>query len=190
MNMADGTIFKRLLVGLGIVLLIGSVFLAAGCGKKAPVETDVTEPEVPSAPPVVPEEPEPEVEDTGAQAIQPVDYAAMDPAEYGIEDVFFAFDVYELSPEAMATLSQNAQIMRDHRNVTWLIEGHCDERGTVEYNLALGEKRALSTREYLISLGIPPGQLKVTSYGEEKPFSLGHNEDAWAQNRRSHFARP
>jgi len=68
-----------------------------------------------------------------------------------------------------------------------MIEGHCDERGTIEYNLALGERRALSTRNYLAALGIDPSRVFTISYGEERPFELGHDEDAWAKNRRAHF---
>jgi peptidoglycan-associated lipoprotein len=104
-------------------------------------------------------------------------------------DVYFAFDQYDLDNEAMGTLSRNAKILKE-AGVTVLISGHCDERGTVEYNLALGEKRARAVRDYLVSLGVPAGKLMVTSYGESKPFAYGSTEDAWAQNRRSHFERP
>ncbi len=182
------TISKRMLVMCGLGLLIVLLALGTGCGKKQPpIETEL---EVPAEEPTTPAiEPEP-VEEPDTSALPAVDYAAMDPAEYGIEDVFFAFDVYELSGEAMSTLASNARIMRDHPDLVWLVEGHCDERGTVEYNLALGEKRALSVREYLASLGVPMRQLRFTSYGEERPFALGSNEAAWAQNRRAHFARP
>ena len=68
-----------------------------------------------------------------------------------------------------------------------IIEGHCDERGTNEYNLALGERRANSAKDYIVNLGVEPARLKTVSYGEEKPFAQGHNEEAWAQNRRAHF---
>ena len=68
-----------------------------------------------------------------------------------------------------------------------IIEGHCDERGTNEYNLALGERRANSAKDYIVNLGVEPSRLKTVSYGEEKPFAEGHSEDAWAQNRRAHF---
>jgi len=183
--MGQGKISMRVLVVLGLCLAVVLSGLLAGCGKKEPVETDVTETEAPAPPPVVAEEPV--VEPAPAPA---VDYAVMAPAEYGIGDVFFAFDCYDLSDEAMRILAENARIMREHTDLAWLIEGHCDERGTVEYNLALGEKRAKASRDYLVSLGVPGGQLQVTSYGEERPFVSGSNEDAWAQNRRGHFANP
>jgi len=117
------------------------------------------------------------------------DYAAMEPADFGVEDVYFAFDQYDLDAEAMGLLSRNARILRE-ADVTILVAGHCDERGTIEYNLALGEKRANAVRDYLISLGVPARQLRVTSYGENKPFARGSDENAWALNRRAHFTRP
>jgi peptidoglycan-associated lipoprotein len=89
----------------------------------------------------------------------------------------------------MGVLSRNARILREI-DVTVLIEGHTDERGTVEYNLALGERRAIAVKDYLVSLGVPARRLQVTSYGESRPFAMGSNENAWAQNRRAHFARP
>jgi peptidoglycan-associated lipoprotein len=180
---------KRIL-GVGLVsLLIVLLGIAAGCGKKEPVETDVTVPAEVDMGAEVPETPEPEPAPETYAAPAP-DYGAMDPAEYGIEDVFFAFDEYSLSDEAMRLLAANARIMREHADLVWMLEGHCDERGTVEYNLALGEKRAHAARDYLISLGVPAAQLRTTSYGEERPFANGHDESAWSLNRRAHFARP
>ena len=88
----------------------------------------------------------------------------------------------------MTTLTRNARILRE-ADVVVVIEGHCDERGTVEYNLALGEKRAKAVKDYLVSLGVPAANLEVTSYGESKPFATGTDDYAWAQNRRAHFAR-
>jgi peptidoglycan-associated lipoprotein len=188
MGQGHGRFMRKALILCGLVLALALAFTLAGCSKKAPVETDTTAGTI-SEPtePVTPEQPADTTPD--ATPIPTPDYAAMDPAEYGIEDVFFAFDVYELTDEAMNTLAANARIMREHADLTWLVEGHCDERGTVEYNLALGEKRAKAVRDYLVSLGVPARQLRVTSYGEERPFAYGHDEQAWAQNRRAHFAR-
>jgi peptidoglycan-associated lipoprotein len=100
---------------------------------------------------------------------------------------FFALDSAELDAPARAVVSANADMMK--RNGTWAvtIEGHCDERGTAEYNLALGERRALAVKTYLVSLGIPPDRVRTISYGKEFPFDPGHDEAAWAQNRRAHF---
>ncbi|MBU0743671.1 OmpA family protein [bacterium] len=177
----------RTLLMVSVMLVALLVF--AGCGSKEepPVVTDttpvVTEPIV--AEPVV-EEPTDKVPPAPA----PIDYASMTPQEYGIEDVFFAFDEYSLTDEAMRTLNAASRIMREHSDLVYMIEGHCDERGTVEYNLALGERRAVAVRDYLVSLGMPARQLRITSYGEERPFAFGSNESAWALNRRGHFSRP
>jgi peptidoglycan-associated lipoprotein len=173
---------------VGILALV--LFAIVGCGgsKEAPVSDDTTQipaTEVIEQPEVTPEPPAPEPEPEPV-----INYGAMAPQEYGIEDVFFAFDEYTLSSESMATLEANARIIRQHADLTYVVEGHCDERGTVEYNLALGEKRAMAVRDYLVSLGVPSTQLRLTSYGEERPFAKGSNESAWALNRRGHFARP
>jgi peptidoglycan-associated lipoprotein len=105
-----------------------------------------------------------------------------------VNDVFFDFDKYNLTPEAEATLRQNATILRTKiPEIRLIIEGHCDERGTSEYNLALGDKRANSVRDFLISQGIAANRIRTISYGEERPFDPAHNEEAWAKNRRAHF---
>ncbi len=104
-----------------------------------------------------------------------------------IKDVFFAYDKSDLSPESRATLEQNARWLRQYPGGTMIIEGHCDERGTEEYNLALGDRRAQATKEYLAQLGVTPEQLETISLGEERPFAIGQDEAAYAQNRRAHF---
>lgn len=98
--------------------------------------------------------------------------------------VFFAFDRYDLSAEAREQLEKQAAWLKTHRQVTVTIEGHADERGTREYNLALGERRADAIRNYLIALGVDPNRIRTISYGKERPAVLGSNEAAWAQNRR------
>lgn len=168
-----------------LVLVLGMGVLFAGCSKKAPVETETQMPVDNTA---VQEVPPPPVQEVPAEPAGP-DYANLDPSEFGVEDVFFGFDKYELDGEAMSILSRNARIMRE-ADVLILVSGHCDERGTVEYNLALGEKRANAVRDYLVSLGVPARNLRVTSYGESSPFAMGHTENAWALNRRAHFERP
>ena len=101
--------------------------------------------------------------------------------------VFFDYDQFTLKPEARRTLDRQAEWMGRYPNVRLSIEGHADERGTREYNLALGERRANSTRQYLISLGVDANRLAVISYGEERPEALGSDEISWAQNRRAVF---
>jgi peptidoglycan-associated lipoprotein len=102
-------------------------------------------------------------------------------------DVHFAFDRSELSEEARLILNETAALLKEFPKVKIQIEGHCDERGPTDYNLALGERRSASVRDYLISLGIPSQRLSTISYGEEMPLDLGHNEEAWAKNRRAHM---
>ena len=99
--------------------------------------------------------------------------------------VFFGFDKYSLTAQARAILEKQAAWMNKYPAVTVSVEGHCDERGTREYNLGLGERRANSVKDYLVALGINPNRLKTISYGKERPVALGSNEAAWAQNRRS-----
>lgn len=104
-----------------------------------------------------------------------------------LQDVFFEFDSYDLSFSARSTLQSNAEWLRSNSQMRIEIEGHCDERGTVEYNLALGAKRAKAVRDYLISLGISSERLSTISYGEELPLCREQTEDCWQQNRRAHF---
>ena len=99
--------------------------------------------------------------------------------------VFFDFDKFNLKPDARKTLEKQAAWLKANPSVRVTIEGHCDERGTREYNLALGERRANSAKDYLVSLGVNPGRLKTISYGKERPVAMGSNEAAWTQNRRS-----
>jgi peptidoglycan-associated lipoprotein len=104
-----------------------------------------------------------------------------------LRDVRFAFDSYELDEQARAVLRENAEWLRDNPREKVEVEGHCDERGTVEYNLALGAKRARATKDYLVTLGISSDRLTTISYGEELPLCTEHDETCWAKNRRSHF---
>ena len=99
--------------------------------------------------------------------------------------VFFDYDRYFIRDDAKAVLDSNANWLRKFMSAKILIEGHCDERGTEEYNLALGEKRAKSTQDYLVSLGISPERIKIISYGKSQPFDNGHTEMAWQKNRRA-----
>lgn len=103
------------------------------------------------------------------------------------ENIRFEFDKSRLLPEAKEILRRKAKWLKAHPDVRVTIEGHCDERGTSEYNIALGDRRARSARTYLVDLGIAPERLTTISYGEEKPLDPGHNEVAWAKNRRGQF---
>ena len=103
------------------------------------------------------------------------------------QPVFFPLDSFEVDATAQQALTTNAGILKKYSSWQITLEGHCDERGTAEYNLALGERRAVSARTYLVSLGIPADRIKTVSYGKEFPFDPGHDEAAWSKNRRAHF---
>jgi len=104
-----------------------------------------------------------------------------------LKPVFFELDSSDVSGDSQKVLQENAEVMRKNSQWQVTIEGHCDERGTAEYNLALGERRAIAARTYLVSLGIPAERVRVVSYGKEFPFEQGHDESAWSKNRRAHF---
>lgn len=105
----------------------------------------------------------------------------------GLGDIYFDFDMYNIRKDAQLTLEDDARWIRNEPGKSVLIEGHCDERGTLAYNLVLGEKRAKSAKHYLEDLGIPASRMQTTSYGEVRPFCKEHNEKCWQQNRRAHF---
>lgn len=104
-----------------------------------------------------------------------------------LNDIFFNYDSDELSPEALDILMENSSYILETPGFRVLIEGHCDERGTIDYNLALGENRALSVYNYLVNYGVASTRLQFVSYGKERPFDPAHAEQAWALNRRAHF---
>lgn len=104
-----------------------------------------------------------------------------------LKDINFDFDRYDLTDLARRILAENAAVLTKHPNIKIQIEGHCDERGSNEYNLALGERRAATAKNYLIKLGIQADRLSTISYGEEMPLDSRHTEEAWAKNRRCHF---
>ena len=109
-------------------------------------------------------------------------------AKGGLEDIHFDFDKYNIRQDDRQILSRNAAYLSKNINVKIVIEGNCDERGTTEYNMALGERRADEAKQYLVNLGIDGKRITTISYGSEKPLDPGHDEDAWAKNRRDHFA--
>ena len=108
--------------------------------------------------------------------------------EQNIKDAYFEYDSYEIRPQDGATLQADAQFLNQHPNWRVLIEGHCDERGSTEYNMALGDSRAQAAKQALISAGVAANRLTTTSFGKEKPFCTESNEQCWQQNRRGHLA--
>ena len=129
----------------------------------------------PVAPPVVPED------EFASRSLEELNRdSPLDPA-------YFLLDSSGLDTTAQRVVEANAEVLRRYPNWIVTIEGHCDERGTPEYNLALGERRALATRQYLVELGLDPSRVRTVSYGKEFPFDPGHDDAAWAENRRAHF---
>jgi peptidoglycan-associated lipoprotein len=104
-----------------------------------------------------------------------------------LHDIYFDFDRYSIRRDAQATLDVNASLLRTESDTSVVVEGHCDERGTLAYNLVLGEKRAKAVKRYLEDLGIPGSRIQTTSYGEVRPFCKEHNDGCWSKNRRAHF---
>jgi peptidoglycan-associated lipoprotein len=155
------------------VLALGT----AACGKK----------EVAQTPPPVTEAPPPgETVAPGDVELVELPAAQADlVAKAGSDTVYFGTDKYDLDEATKATLAAQARWLIANPNVRASIEGHCDERGTREYNMALGERRANAARDYLVSQGVPAARLLVTSWGKERPVAPGSNEEAWAQNRRA-----
>jgi len=179
---------KSILVALAVVLLFS--FALMNCAKKpaepGPMDQAMEPAPAPEPAPVQVYTPPPEP----APAPAPV-MPAPAPAPFEVSDlmdVFFAFDKSDLTAESRDRLANDAKLLKAAAGVRIVVEGHCDERGTNEYNLGLGERRANAVKNYLVSLGVSDSRIKTISYGEEKPFAMGHNEAAWKQNRRAHFS--
>ncbi len=161
--------YKWLLVALAI-----AVVLVPACAKKqvAPVETPMEEV---APPPIV------------TPAIEQPPVVAEKPVEILLEDVFFDFDKSTIGENYKQVLVKDAGILMANPSKKLLVEGHCDERGTIEYNMALGEKRARAVVDFLTTYGVKPDRITWISYGEEKPFDAGHDESSWVKNRRAHL---
>jgi peptidoglycan-associated lipoprotein len=143
----------------------------------------------PTAPPTTTVAPEKPFESTKPDATVealPADVAEINRRHY-LEDVFYEFDKAEIRDDQRGVLTKDADWLRKYPSIRFRIEGHCDERGTAQYNLALGERRANAAKEYLASLGIDASRMETVSYGKERPFDPGHDESAWSKNRRAHF---
>ena len=166
---------KKKWIYWALLLVIPGLMFSVGCQKKL---VDAT-PE-----PVVEEEVKEEVVEKEEVVVAPV---AKISDEVMQEDIYFEFDKSTLTPAAQDNLLQKAEWLRENPDATVTIEGHCDERGTNEYNLALGDRRAESSKAFLVDLGIEASRLTTISYGEERPVDPRNNEEAWAKNRRDHF---
>lgn len=173
-------------------LVIFLLIFIAGCAKKY-----TKAPEEPAAPPeerAIEEVAEPEeefIEEVYIPEEEEPEETVLsleEEAKLIFKDVLFDYDRYTIKPDARPVLDAVASFLGNNSNLNVVIEGHCDERGTDEYNLALGEKRARATKEYLVSLGVSPLRMIIITYGEEKPLCKEKDEACWQQNRRAHFA--
>lgn len=184
------------------IVALALTLAVSACSKKPPVAAAPAGVMPPAAfpssttdagDPVRPPDPPPIPIDTGvtsspldswaSKSIDAINSAADSP----LKPVYFAFDSDEISEDAKKVLAANAEVLKTYPTWVITIEGHSDERGTAEYNLALGDRRALAARTYLLSLGITAQRLRTVSYGKEFPFDPGHDEAAWEKNRRAHF---
>ena len=157
-------------------------FPTAGAPAATPTPTPSVPKEAPAPPLIVPPDP-------GITTGDPLTRAAIEDInkDSPLKPVFFAYDSDVLDETARKTMAANAEVMKKYGTWVITIEGHCDERGTAEYNLALGERRAVAARAYLVSLGLDASRLRTVSYGSEFPFDPAHQENAWSRNRRAHF---
>lgn len=189
-----GNFYRRYVLSMMLVL---SVIIIAGCSKKEPTQTQMVKPPDDGQTTTI------ELDDSKVgDALG--DIGEEDRSDLGwlpnrppqgtrfqdtseLQTVYFEFDKYSLTQSAREALEANAMWMKDHPNVLMQVEGHCDERGTDEYNMVLGENRAFSVKKYLVSLGVDAERLYTISYGESMPVVPGTGEEAWAKNRRAQF---
>jgi len=173
------------IIGVKYWALVGAALLLSACANTGAVKNTPTEPvaaeptqEPVVAEPAAPVVAEPMMEDTDTQSS--LNAVASDSL------VHFGYDRYDLSADARARLKEQADWLQAHSAVRVTVEGHCDERGTREYNLALGDRRANSVKNYLVALGVDPARIHTVSYGKERPLVIGTGEAVWAQNRRGY----
>lgn len=170
---------------ISLVLILPIMFFTASCSKKA-VKTE----QAATIEPEVQKEPDTQMApDQSAEEAAAREAAVREDAEKAFvnEKVHFAYDSSDLSRHARQILSSQAEYLRTNSDISVTVEGYCDDRGTDAYNMALGERRAESVKDFLIHQGIGPDRLNTVSYGEERPVAMGQNEAAWAQNRRAQF---
>ncbi len=168
------TCTRTLIITLGLAVALSAF---TGCaGKKPPVQQQQPAPERKPAP-------APKIQ----EAPKKVDEDLSVPSNLRFETVLFDYDKSAIRSDQRSALNRNAELLMKYKTVRVQIEGHCDERGTNEYNLALGQRRADATKQYLVEYGVSSSRITTISYGEERPVDRGHNETAWGKNRRSEF---
>lgn len=173
---------------LALLLILPAMLLTVSCAKKAVQEEPAVSEEAPPVEQPVEAEPEPQGPSDEELAAQQAAMAQEKARQMFVsENIYFEFDSAALLPAAQQVLSTKADYLFANPDARVAVEGHCDERGTNAYNMALGQRRADAAKDFLVNLGIDAGRLSTISYGEEQPLDFGHNEEAWAKNRRAHF---
>jgi peptidoglycan-associated lipoprotein len=185
--------------GFGIALAVICLMAAPACSRRnKPVATPQPAPTVEAPPAVTPAPPAPRPSPERVEDLQPSTPALTEDSvanrsldelnrDSPLRPAFFLLDSSDLDDAGRAVVTSNVEVLKKYPQWVVTIEGHCDERGTAEYNLALGERRASAVKTYMVSLGIAPDRLRTVSYGKEFPFDQAHTEDAWSKNRRAHF---
>jgi peptidoglycan-associated lipoprotein len=175
-------VVKRISFYFFLILIASFVLTLSACHKKPkpePMEPTKSSSEAPVE--QAPQQPQQSQEGTGAQVMNLAEITGK------LQPVFYDYNKSDIRDDQVAALQNNAAVLKQNPQANVLIEGHCDERGTEEYNQALGDRRATAAKDYLVSLGIAENRVRTISYGETRPFAQGHNEDAWRQNRRAQF---
>ena len=180
---------KALAQRLGIVALLLAISMLPACSGQEPPAPEPEPPAQAEPPPAPQPDPEPPPAADFRENEPPSDVLTIDMInrEGMLQAVYFDYDQADIRADQRAKLQANAQFLRENNSVRVLVAGHCDERGTREYNMALGERRASATMQYLVSLGVSRNRVEIISYGEEQPAVSGSNESAWQQNRRAAF---
>lgn len=192
-NFNEGGLMRK----FAFLLVIVAFFMLSvvGCAKKTPPpiqqETDIKPTDTTTTKPISPDRDKTPRETITEREFQPATRddikTIVKELQSKIKDIYFDFDRYDIKDESRPILRQVADALISNKKIKVVIEGHCDERGTREYNLGLGERRAYSAKQYLISLGLPSSRVDTVSYGKEKPQCQEKTEDCWAKNRRAHF---
>ena len=181
---------KALAQRTGIAALLIAISMLPACSGNEPPEAAPEQPPTVERPAPTPaptqEAPDADAWDESETASDVLTIEQIN-AEGVLQTIYFDYDQSEIRPDQRAKLQANAQYLRENTHFRLLVAGHCDERGTREYNMALGEQRASATMQYLVSLGVPRNRVEIISYGEEQPAARGTTESAWAQNRRAGF---
>ncbi|HTR49047.1 MAG TPA: peptidoglycan-associated lipoprotein Pal [Verrucomicrobiae bacterium] len=174
---------------IAMLTALAMAAIVSGCHKQVASKPAVTKPPQQAAAAPAPAPASAPARTTTAEAARPAPGASLEQMfQLDVKDAFFDYNKSDIRPDAQKALSADAEFLRAHPSVRITIEGHCDERGSEEYNLGLGDRRASSAKRYLVDLGIEGSRIQTMSYGKERPFCTQDNESCWQENRRGHMA--